>query len=93
MTVTRDPNYPPEAAALFQAFNRCADGHDAQHVLDATINFLICGIAYHAKDRKLDDDQVCAWVGKIASCITKGVQNDILGVKPADAVSVPIGGH
>lgn len=48
MLVTRDPGYAVEAAALFQAFNRCADGHDAQHVLDATINFLICGIAYHA---------------------------------------------
>jgi len=93
MSVTRDPDYPAEAAALFQAFNRCSDGHDAQHVLDATINFLICGIAYHAKDRKLTEEQTQAWIDEIAVCIAKGVKLDVSGQKPADAVVVPIGGH
>lgn len=93
MPVTRDPNYPAEAAALFQAFNRCSDGHDAQMVLDATINFLICGIAYHAKDRKLTEEQTEAWIAEIAACVSKGVKLDVSGEKPADAVPVPIGGH
>lgn len=93
MTVTRDPNYPVEAAALFQAFNRCADGHDAQHVLDATINFLICGIAYHARDRRLTEEKTEAWIAEIAGCISKGVKVDLSGQKPADAVSVPMAGH
>lgn len=93
MAITRDPNYPVEAAALFQAFNRCADGHDPEHVLDATINFLICGISYHAKHRNLTEEQVGTWVAQIMTCVRTGVQNDMLGIKPADAVPVPLEGN
>ena len=54
MPVTRDEDYPAEAAQLFQAFNRCADGHDMLLVLDAAANFWICSMTTYAKANGLD---------------------------------------
>jgi hypothetical protein len=50
MVVTRDPDVPVEAANLFQAFNRCAVGHDGATILQASINFLIGAIHFAGRE-------------------------------------------
>lgn len=44
MTITRDPTFPAETAALFQAFNRCAEGHEPFVVMTAAVNLLVAAI-------------------------------------------------
>lgn len=51
MTVTRAPDFSPAIADLFQAFNRCAEGHDAPVVLEAAANLLVCALVFNSQVR------------------------------------------
>lgn len=46
MAVTRDADYPAEIAHLFQAFNRCCNGHSAETVLEASVNMVVAAINF-----------------------------------------------
>ena len=48
MSITRDPDYPADYAALVSAFNRCADGHSANAVLNASLQMVAAAIGYIA---------------------------------------------
>lgn len=48
MTITRDADYPPEVAALFSAFNGCAEGYASEQVVEAAFNLLVCAINFHS---------------------------------------------
>lgn len=58
MMVTRDPDYPAEWAALFQAFNRASAGYSLDGVLDATVNFLCASARQYAVANEFEPDQV-----------------------------------
>lgn len=53
MAVTRGKDYPPEAAALVDAFSRCSDGNSMLIVLDAAANFFVMSMHNSAKARGL----------------------------------------
>jgi rhamnose utilization protein RhaD (predicted bifunctional aldolase and dehydrogenase) len=46
MAITRDSDYPAEIGHLFQAFNRCCDGHSAETVLQASVNMVVAAINF-----------------------------------------------
>lgn len=73
MPVTRDADYPAEAAELFQMFSHCAEGHSAEIVLDAAVNFVIAAIGYVAKGRGTTIEQAATNAEEIGENIVKGV--------------------
>lgn len=76
MGVTRDPDYPSEMASLMEAFNRCADGHDANIVLNAAMQMTIATINYHARARGHDREQMTAFCQQVLSFIAMGVSDN-----------------
>lgn len=62
MTITRDADFPAEIAALFQSFNRCAEGHDLAHVLDAATNLMLLAISTIYED---DREQAVAYAAHL----------------------------
>lgn len=51
MPVTRKEDFPAEAAALVDAFSRCCEGNDIDHVVEAAANFLTMSLHAWAKAR------------------------------------------
>lgn len=50
MTITRDAAVRPEIAELMAIFNRCADGYEAEIVLNASVNMLAAAIGFIARE-------------------------------------------
>lgn len=93
-TITRDAEYPPEAAALLAAFNQCCMKETTDTVLAASTDMLIMAVSAYANDKELPLDQAGNLVSMLLTHISKGVQNDLMGVPPpATAIPVPLGGH
>jgi hypothetical protein len=76
MPVTRDPNYPAEAANLMQAFNEVADGFNSQTVLNASMNMVVAGIGYQAKANGLQLQQALDYADLISSVIRATVMDN-----------------
>lgn len=76
MTITRDPEYPAEAAALMSAFNKCADGHDGLMVLNATIQMLIAAIVFEATSKGCSLEQAEEYVEHLGRLILAGVREN-----------------
>lgn len=49
MPVTREADFPAEAAALVDAFSRCCDNNEVDHVVQAAANFLTMALHSWAK--------------------------------------------
>lgn len=62
MPITRDEDFPADAAQLMAAFSRCAGGHDTLAVIEASANMLIAAIHGHTRiaGGTLDDAIVLA---------------------------------
>lgn len=91
MTITRDANFPAEIGQLFQAFNRCAEGHDGLTVMEAAANLQICSIGFYVKQSGGTRDQA-ADLGRIIgeNLIGQVVVQWDRAAKPTD-VPVPHG--
>lgn len=76
MPITREPDYPPEAAALVDAFSHCAQGHDMLHVVDAAANFFIAALTNTAKAHGLSLEQAQNNARKICNGIISGVADN-----------------
>jgi hypothetical protein len=85
MTVTRDPDYPTEAAALFQMFNRCAEGTPISLVVDVAANFFVCSMREAARVRDLAPEEAERWLRATCENMVKLLNKP----RPADAVMVP----
>lgn len=90
MTVTRDADFPVEIATLFQTFNRCAEGHDLAHVLDAATNLVLLAISTIYED---DREQAVAYAAHLGQRLPGLVAHQYdRAPHPADVV-VPLQGH
>lgn len=90
MAVTHDPEFPPQIAALFQTFNRCADGCDPWHVMEAAFNLAIAAIvAMHGPEREEAIEYAAEAAEKIAPLVAAQYDRP---PNPADVV-VPMQGH
>lgn len=76
MTITRDPSFPAEAAQLMATFNKCADGYEAKHVLDASLQMLIASIGFHARSRGLTLEETEAFTEMCGNFILVGVKDN-----------------
>jgi hypothetical protein len=85
MTITRDPEYPVEAAQLMDAFNKCADGHESLMVLNATIQMLIAAVVFEATSKGCSLEQAEGYVEHLNGLILAGVQeNWKCAARPSD---------
>lgn len=89
MPVTRDADYPPHLTALFQAFNRSAEGYDANDVLDVAANFYIAALNYNCPKTATRESKI-AWARANLEAIIKGFEVDIDG-PPAGSIPVHSG--
>ncbi|MGY3366143.1 hypothetical protein ACVWZL_003268 [Bradyrhizobium sp. GM2.4] len=74
MTITRDPNFPVEAAQLMAAFNKCADGYQAKDVLDASLQMLIASIGFRARGLTIEETE--AFVELCLGFVLVGVRDN-----------------
>lgn len=54
MPITRDADFPVEAAQLVAAFNRCVDGHEMEDVIQAAAMMLSASLHTYARAKKMD---------------------------------------
>lgn len=76
MSVTRDPNYPVEAAQLMQAFNMAADGFNAGTVLNASMQMVAAGVGYICKNKGASLEQALGYADHIAATIKAEVEDN-----------------
>lgn len=93
MPITRDADYPPENAALFQAMNRAADGHDMLVVLDVAMNFAIAALNNFAREHDMDADVAEQFVRANAENLVKLARSCRNRESKPDDVVVPLVGH
>lgn len=73
MPTTREPNYPVEYAQLADAFMRCADGYEADVVLNAAVQMVAASIGFICKARGCSLDDARGYAAHIGQIITKEV--------------------
>jgi hypothetical protein len=76
MPVTREPDYPVEAAQLMQAFNMAADGFSADAVLNASLQMVAAAICYVAKDKACSLQQTMDYADHITSVLKAEVKDN-----------------
>jgi len=94
MTVTRDADLQPEVAHLFQAFNRCCDGHSAETVLSASVNLVIAAINFIERGSTGGSREgAIEQANRIAAQIPKHVASQWDRAASPDDVVVPLSGN
>lgn len=91
LNITRDPDFPPEAANLLQAFNHCAMGHTTVTVLLATTNMLIAAINMHSRAAGSDQEGAIRLARKISAALPDAVAEQLDRSPLATDVQVPHG--
>lgn len=76
MAITRDPDYPAETAQLAAAFNRCADGHDVETVLNASVQMVAAAIGFICKQRGVAWAEAEQYTAYVTGIITKEVKSN-----------------
>jgi len=76
MAVTRDPEYPAEAAQLMQAFNVASDGFTAETVLNASLQMVIASIGFIAKQRGVGREGAVEYAGTVVGLIQAGINEN-----------------
>lgn len=74
--ITRDPDYPADAAHLMAAFNRCAGDHPLSVVLEASAQMLICVIVNTAKAHSATDEQFANYVAHVLRGVANGTADN-----------------
>ena len=88
MSITRDPDYPAEYAALMQAFNQVADGFSANAVRNAALQMVAAAIGFDAKAHGLSLAQTMEHAETVFDCIRSEVRDNWLRVRQASDVEV-----
>lgn len=77
MPVTRDANFPSVAAQLMQAFNRCADGHTIQTVIEASAQMFAASIHNYGRMVGWTREQTMAFAEEAGAHVQKIVADNI----------------
>lgn len=94
MTVTRDADYPAEIGHLFQAFNRCCDGHSAETVLQASVNMVVAAINFiEQSSANGSSEGAVDQARKIAAQIEPLVKSQWERLASPDDVTIPLRGN
>ncbi len=57
MPVTRKADFPAEVAALVDAFSRCCEGNEVDHIVEAAANFMTMSLHAWAKAHRYNLSQ------------------------------------
>ena len=77
MPVTRDAEFPAEAAQLMQAFNRCADGHDMRIVVEASAQMFSASLHNYGAARGFNRETTMALAQDACAMVVKIVADNI----------------
>lgn len=91
MPITRDPDFPAEAANLMHVFNRCADGQDANVVLNASLQMVAAAIGYICKRRQVPLEDALAYTEHVSNTLQRIVTENWARTPSADDVEVKLG--
>lgn len=93
MTVTRDADTPAEIGHLFQAFNRCCDGHTAEAVLSASVNMVVAAINFMERQGGGNREGAIRTAEEISLQLVPFVQAQWDRSAAASDVTVPLKGN
>lgn len=79
MPITREPDFPSEAAQLMASFDKCADGHTIGVVLAASVEMLASSIYRYLAAAGQDGDPrvVSAYALAVCDGVVKSVRENI----------------
>ncbi len=89
MSVTADKDVPAEVTDLFQAFNRCAGGHDTTTVVRVAVNFLVAAVNHHTGS----EEAAAVLAASISQQLPNLVSSQWNRLPSPDDREVPIDGH
>lgn len=93
MSVTRGAEVPAGTAHLFQALNRCCEGHSTEQVIEASVNLVVAAINHHTQLSGGGATGADAMAEMLASRLPELVRRQWDRIPSESDVKVPLNGN